>query len=164
MKRIVMIGAGIGGLTTAAVLARESVNAWPTRPADTAMIVHLPDGVPIAWRSDDSHWDEYHTAFGNQALVFFRWQEHTANAVPYFRVFNPILQGKKFDPRGSYVRSWITELAAVPDKFVHTPWEMPADMQRRAGCIIGKDYPTPIVEHALARQRMLAAYRSGGKP
>jgi deoxyribodipyrimidine photo-lyase len=84
-----------------------------------------------------------------------------APAAPYFRVFNPILQGKKFDPQGAYVRRWVPELATVPDAFIHTPWEMPADVQRRVGCRIGKDYPAPIVDHALARQRVLAAYRQG---
>jgi deoxyribodipyrimidine photo-lyase len=94
----------------------------------------------------------------------WQWTAGTGtDAAPYFRVFHPILQGKKFDPLGAYVRLWVPELAAVSDTFIHSPWEMPVDVQHRLGCRIGKDYPAPIVDHALARQRVLAAYRQGGK-
>lgn len=90
----------------------------------------------------------------------WQWAAGTGtDAAPYFRVFNPTLQGMKFDPHGAYIRRWLPELASVPDAFVHTPWKMPADVQRRIGCTIGKDYPAPIADHALARQRALAAYR-----
>ena len=81
------------------------------------------------------------------------------DAAPYFRIFNPILQGKKFDPTGKYIRRWIPELANVPDKFIHTPWEMPLDIQSQVNIIIGKDYPKPIVDHAEARERALIAYK-----
>jgi deoxyribodipyrimidine photo-lyase len=91
----------------------------------------------------------------------WQWSAGTGtDAAPYFRVFNPVLQGKKFDPRGNFVRHWIPELANVPDAFVHTPWKMPGDMQHHSGCIIGRDYPTPLVDHALARQRFLDTYRN----
>jgi deoxyribodipyrimidine photo-lyase len=80
------------------------------------------------------------------------------DAAPYFRIFNPILQGKKYDPEGAYVRRWVPELAHVPDRFIHEPWKMPADVQREAGCIIGQDYPSPIVDHRWARERALEAY------
>jgi len=81
------------------------------------------------------------------------------DAAPYFRIFNPILQGQKYDPEGKFVRCYVPELAHVPTRYVHTPWEMPLAVQHAAGCVIGRDYPEPIVEHALARQRTLAAYR-----
>ncbi|MFZ2361367.1 MAG: deoxyribodipyrimidine photo-lyase [Anaerolineae bacterium] len=80
------------------------------------------------------------------------------DAAPYFRVFNPVLQGQKFDPHGDYVRRWLPELAGVPAKFIHNPWTMPLSEQRRAGCAIGSDYPSPIIDHAFARERTLAAY------
>ena len=72
-----------------------------------------------------------------------------ADAAPYFRIFNPILQGRKFDPRGAYVRHWLPELAALSDAAVHAPWE---GGERVAG------YPAPIVDHGFARARALAAY------
>jgi deoxyribodipyrimidine photo-lyase len=80
------------------------------------------------------------------------------DAAPYFRVFNPVVQGQKFDPNGDYVRRWLPELARVPAKFIHSPWTMAPDEQRRAGCVIGSDYPAPIIDHAFARERTLAAY------
>lgn len=80
------------------------------------------------------------------------------DAAPYFRVFNPVTQGQKFDPNGDYVRRWVPELARVPVKFIHEPWVMPASEQRRAGCVVGSDYPTPIIDHAFARERTLTAY------
>jgi deoxyribodipyrimidine photo-lyase len=70
-----------------------------------------------------------------------------------------VLQGKKHDPAGMYVRRWVPELDSVPDKFIHEPWKMPLDVQRRAGCTIGQDYRAPIIDHAWARERTLNAYR-----
>ena len=84
------------------------------------------------------------------------------DAAPYFRIFNPTLQGQKFDPQGMFVRRWVPELDGVPDALIHTPWMMPLEMQTRLGVRIGLDYPAPIVDHRAARERTLAAYRAGG--
>jgi deoxyribodipyrimidine photo-lyase len=81
-----------------------------------------------------------------------------ADASPYFRIFNPIIQGKKFDPDGDYVRKWIPELAKVPNEYIHTPWEAPPLELTTAEVILGKDYPHPIVSHSDGRQRALDAY------
>ncbi|MGE0723287.1 MAG: deoxyribodipyrimidine photo-lyase [Alphaproteobacteria bacterium] len=81
-----------------------------------------------------------------------------ADAAPYFRVFNPVLQGEKFDPEGGYVRRFVPELAGLPAKWIHRPWEAPADALATAGIRLGKDYPTPIVDHGAARKRALAAF------
>jgi deoxyribodipyrimidine photo-lyase len=90
----------------------------------------------------------------------WQWTAGTGtDAAPYFRVFNPVLQGRKFDPEGAYVRRWVPELAAVPEKYIHAPWEMPANMQQALGCRMGVDYPLPIVDHRTAREWVLAAYR-----
>jgi deoxyribodipyrimidine photo-lyase len=89
----------------------------------------------------------------------WQWTAGTGtDAAPYFRVFNPVAQGQKFDPDGLYVRRWVPELVGVPAKFIHEPGRLPLSDQHRAGCVIGKDYPAPIVDHALARERTLAAY------
>jgi deoxyribodipyrimidine photo-lyase len=85
-----------------------------------------------------------------------------ADAAPYFRIFNPVSQGEKFDPSGAYVRRWLPELAGLPDRFVHRPWEAPADLLAAAGVAIGRTYPAPMVDHAEARVRALAAYRGMG--
>ena len=81
-----------------------------------------------------------------------------ADAAPYFRIFNPILQGNKFDPDGAYVRKWVPELAELPASDIHAPWEAPGAILAAAGVVIGKTYPAPIVDHAVARARALAAF------
>ena len=80
-----------------------------------------------------------------------------ADAAPYFRVFNPTGQGEKFDPKGEYVRRWVPEIAALPDAFIHRPWEAPPDLRREVGMTLGVDYPMPIVDHGEARLAALAA-------
>jgi deoxyribodipyrimidine photo-lyase len=81
-----------------------------------------------------------------------------ADAAPYFRIFNPVTQGKKFDPAGDYVRHHVPEIAKLPDKFVHCPWEAPAEVLQEAAVELGKTYPAPIVDLAESRQRALDAY------
>ncbi len=80
-----------------------------------------------------------------------------ADAAPYFRIFNPIIQGQKFDPKGNYVRHWVPELARLPSKVIHQPWAAPEQVLQEAGVALGRDYPKPIVEHSFARQRALGA-------
>jgi deoxyribodipyrimidine photo-lyase len=83
-----------------------------------------------------------------------------ADASPYFRIFNPILQGKKFDPKGDYVRKFIPSLNKIPDKFVHSPWEMSFVEQEKHNFILGEDYPSPIVNLSDTRKRALNAFKS----
>ncbi|WP_346763330.1 cryptochrome/photolyase family protein [Mangrovimicrobium sediminis] len=81
-----------------------------------------------------------------------------ADAAPYFRIFNPILQGRKFDPDGEYVRQWVPEIASLPDKYLHAPWEAPAKILAEAGVELGETYPEPLVDHKEARETALQAY------
>ncbi|MEZ4647269.1 MAG: deoxyribodipyrimidine photo-lyase [Candidatus Eisenbacteria bacterium] len=81
-----------------------------------------------------------------------------ADAAPYFRVFNPILQGAKFDPDGEYVRKWVPELAGLPNDVLHEPWNASADVLEEAGVVLGTTYPKPIVDHKVGRTRALDAY------
>jgi deoxyribodipyrimidine photo-lyase len=80
-----------------------------------------------------------------------------ADASPYFRIFNPIIQGEKFDPEGRYVRAFVPELEKLPDKYLHQPWEAPAAVLAQAGIVLGRDYPHPVIRHAAGRERALAA-------
>ncbi len=86
-----------------------------------------------------------------------------ADAAPYFRIFNPVLQGEKFDPEGTYVRRWVPELAKVPPKWIHRVWEAPADVLAAAGVTLGTTYPHPVVDHAQARARALKALTAVSK-
>ncbi|MCF4165044.1 DNA photolyase family protein [Zavarzinia compransoris] len=79
------------------------------------------------------------------------------DAAPFFRVFNPVLQGRKFDPAGDYVRRFVPELAALPAEAVHEPWAHGSTLAR-AGIVLGRDYPAPIVDHGFARARALEAF------
>lgn len=81
-----------------------------------------------------------------------------ADASPYFRIFNPMTQGAKFDADGRYVRQWVPELAELPDAHLHAPWEAPALVLAAAGVTLGQTYPSPIVDHAQARADALAGY------
>lgn len=82
-----------------------------------------------------------------------------ADAAPYFRIFNPVLQGEKFDPKGDYVRRYVPELADMPDKFIHKPWEAPDFVLEKAGVTLGKTYPEPLVNHAEGRENALEAFK-----
>lgn len=91
----------------------------------------------------------------------FGWQWAAgsgADARPYFRILNPVLQGERFDPQGTYVRRYLPEIAALPDRFIHRPWQAPPIALAAAGISLGRDYPLPIVDHAEARRRALAAF------
>ena len=83
-----------------------------------------------------------------------------ADASPYFRVFNPVSQGQRYDPEGDYVRTWVPELAEMPAEYIHRPWEAPAAVLAEAGVTLGDDYPKPIVDHGEARKRALKALAS----
>jgi deoxyribodipyrimidine photo-lyase len=77
------------------------------------------------------------------------------DAQPWFRIFNPVAQGEKFDPDGNYVREWVPELALMPAKHIHAPWDAPAAVLASAGVRLGVNYPRPIVDHDFARKRFL---------
>lgn len=99
----------------------------------------------------------------DQAVNVFNWQWVAgcgADAAPYFRIFNPSLQSRKFDSEGIYLRTWVPELAALPAPWIHQPWDAPGEQLSRAGVRIGATYPAPIIDHAQARLRALAAYES----
>jgi deoxyribodipyrimidine photo-lyase len=89
----------------------------------------------------------------------WQWSASTGtDAAPYFRVFSPVRQGQTFDAAGTFVRAQLPALARVPNRYVHAPWEMSPLVAAEAGCIIGRDYPAPIVDHAAARARAIAVY------
>jgi len=93
----------------------------------------------------------------------WQWVAGTGpDASPYHRIFNPVTQSRKFDPTGAYIRRWVPEIAALDDKAIHAPWEVPPLELQVAGITLGDDYPEPLVDHAQARTRALAAYAAVG--
>ena len=116
----------------------------------------------INWTEGEKHFRNCLLDF-NKANNVAQWQWVAgcgADAAPYFRIFNPILQGEKFDKEGNYVKKWVPELKNVPNKFIHKPWEMELKYQEAIKTIIGKDYPGPIVVHEKARAAALEAFQS----
>jgi len=116
----------------------------------------------LPWRAgEDWFWDTLVDADLANNAASWQWVAGCgADAAPYFRVFNPTLQGEKFDPDGSYVRTWVPEIAKLPDKLIHTPWKASPLELADCGIALGRDYPMPILDHGGARQRALDAYRS----
>jgi len=116
----------------------------------------------LPWQAGEAwFWDTLVDA--DLAVNAFSWQWVAgcgADAAPYFRIFNPITQGKKFDPDGDYIRTYVPEVAALPDKYLFAPWEAPDDVLRDAGVVLGETYPKPVVDHKKARERALAAFKS----
>ncbi len=128
-------------MIVASFLTKDLLVDW--RWGEKFFMQHLIDGDPAA---NNGGW---------------QWTAGTGtDAAPYFRVFNPILQSLKFDPEGAYIRRYVPELANVPQDYIHSPWTMPPHVQKHIGCLIGKDYPAPIIDHGVARQRLLLVYKS----
>ena len=111
----------------------------------------------IDWRRGESwFWDTLCDADPANNAASWQWVAGSgADAAPYFRIFNPVLQGERYDPTGAYVRRWIPELAQLEPAHIHAPWLAPSDALTRAGVAIGRTYPAPIVDHAFARRRAL---------
>ncbi len=127
-------------MVVASFLVKDLLIDW--RWGEKFFMQHLVDGDPAA---NNGGW---------------QWTAGTGtDAAPYFRIFNPTSQAKKFDPNGNFIRHWLPELADVPDTYIHEPWTMPSQVQNAASCQIGEDYPAPVVDHQEARDWTLAAYR-----
>ena len=114
----------------------------------------------VDWRVGEKwFWDTLIDADPASNTASWQWVAGCgADAAPYFRVFNPLLQSRKFDPDGEYIRRWIPELAKLPSTHIHAPFEAPGGVLENAGVELGETYPAPIVDHQKARKRALAAY------
>jgi deoxyribodipyrimidine photo-lyase len=116
----------------------------------------------VDWRLGERYFAEKLTDF-DLAANNGGWQWVASvgcDAQPWFRIFNPVTQSEKFDPEGRFIRRYLPELASVPDKFIHRPWAMPASAQKACGFELGRDYPAPLVDHAVQREKALALYKA----
>ena len=138
---------------------------WMHNRARMIVASFLTKDLLIDWRWGERHFMQ-HLIDGDPAANNGGWQWSAGtgtDAAPYFRIFNPVLQGQKHDPEGTYIRRWVPELGDVAEDHIHKPWTMPTAEQQRCGCHIGTDYPAPIVDHAEARERTLVAYKRARK-
>lgn len=133
-----------GRMIAASFLTKDLLINW--QEGESWFMANLIDGDPAA---NNGGW---------------QWSAGTGtDAAPYFRVFNPVAQGRKFDPEGDYIARWVPELAKLPAGFRHEPWRLTPEEARHFGFTFGKDYPERVVDHAFVRERALLAYRSSRK-
>jgi deoxyribodipyrimidine photo-lyase len=134
---------------------------WMHNRVRMAVGSFLVKDLLIPWqRGAEWFWDTLVDADLANNTLGWQWVAGCgADAAPFFRIFNPVSQGEKFDPDGEYVRRWVPELAALPTRWIHRPWEAPDDVLKQADVVLGTSYPTPIVDHAEARDRALTALK-----
>jgi deoxyribodipyrimidine photo-lyase len=122
----------------------------------------LAKDLLIDWRWGEKYFADHLNDFDLSANNGgWQWAASTGcDAQPYFRIFNPVSQSERFDPAGKFIRRYLPELARLPDKYIHAPWTLPPLEQAACGCVIGRDYPAPVVDHAQQRLRALALYKT----
>jgi deoxyribodipyrimidine photo-lyase len=120
----------------------------------------LSKNLLIDWREGAKwFWDTLLDADLAANTLGWQWTAGCgADAAPWFRIFNPVLQGQKFDPKGVYVRRWVPELAGLPDKYLHRPWELNLEQLQGYGLRLGENYPHPMVDLRHSRERALARF------
>lgn len=135
---------------------------WMHNRARMVVASFLVKHLGIHWREGEEwFWDTLVDADPASNPANWQWVAGSgADAAPFFRIFNPVLQGEKFDPKGNYVRRYVPELAALPDKHLHQPWKAPQSALEKADVELGQTYPRPMVDHKTARERALDAYKS----
>jgi deoxyribodipyrimidine photo-lyase len=138
------------------------VTGWMHNRVRMIAASFLTKDLLIDWREGEAwFWDTLVDADAANNPASWQWVAGCgADAAPYFRIFNPLLQGEKFDPEGRYVRRWIPEIARLPDRFIHRPWEAPEETLAEAGVKLGETYPVAMVDHQKARRRALAAFEA----
>jgi deoxyribodipyrimidine photo-lyase len=144
-----------------AAMRQLNAEAWMHNRGRMIVASFLTKDLLIDWRWGEQYFMKQ-LVDGDQASNNGGWQWAAGtgtDAQPFFRIFNPTLQGKKFDPDGAYVRRWVPELARVPSKYIHEPWRLSAAERDEVGA---NDYPSPVVYHAAQRDRALALYASVG--
>ena len=145
-----------------AAMRQLRAEGWIHNRARMVAASFLVKDLLIDWRLGEEHF-LYWLVDGDVAQNVGNWQWVAgtgADAAPYFRIFNPVSQGRRFDPEGVYVRRWVPELAGLPAPAIHSPWEAHPAVLVAAGVTLGVDYPWPLVDHAEARAATLAAYEA----
>ncbi|NOK59105.1 MAG: deoxyribodipyrimidine photo-lyase [Chloroflexi bacterium AL-W] len=144
-----------------AAMRQLTAEAWMHNRARMIVASFLTKDLLIDWRWGERYFMQQ-LVDGDHASNNGGWQWAAGtgtDAQPYFRIFNPISQSEKFDLQGDYIRHYVPELQHVSASYIHTPWNMSQELQRQVGIHIGRDYPMPIVDHAMQRQRALELYK-----
>jgi deoxyribodipyrimidine photo-lyase len=145
-----------------AAMRQIAATGWMHNRLRMVVASFLVKDLLLDWRRGERY-------FADQLLDFdlsannggWQWAASTGcDAQPWFRIFNPVAQSERFDPQGRFIRRYLPELARVPDRYVHAPWTLPPLEQQACGCVVGRDYPAPIVDHAVQRGRALALFRA----
>ncbi len=134
---------------------------WMHNRVRMAVASYLTKNLWLDWREGEAHFMR-HLLDGDESQNNGNWQWSAsvgADPQPYFRVFNPVRQQEKFDPDGIYVRRWVPELRELPDSWLATPWEAPGEVQEKAGCVIGRDYPEPLTDLGSSRAEAIERFR-----
>ncbi len=145
-----------------AAMRQLAQTGWMHNRARMIVASFLVKDLLIDWRIGEQ-WFMDQLVDGDPAANNGGWQWTAGvgtDAAPYFRIFNPVLQGRKFDPTGDYIRRYVPELSRLPAAVIHEPWMLTPIEQRQLGVVIGEQYPAPIVERAQARERTLRAYQA----
>ncbi|MFZ1731803.1 MAG: deoxyribodipyrimidine photo-lyase [Bacteroidota bacterium] len=145
-----------------AAMRQFNATGWMHNRLRMVVSMFLTKDLLIDWRRGEEYFAagllDFELASNNGG---WQWSASTGvDAAPYFRIFNPVLQSRKFDPEGAYIRSWVPELRGFSTKLIHSPASATLQQQREAGCIIGEDYPSPIVDHAAQKEKVLSLFSS----
>lgn len=143
-----------------AAMRQLNYSGWMHNRLRMVVASFLTKDLGIDWRLGERYFADHLNDFDLSANNGgWQWAASTGcDAQPYFRIFNPLTQSEKFDSEGRFIRRYVPELAALPDKYIHAPWLMGRSEQETLGVVIGRDYPGPIVDHAQARAETLARY------
>jgi deoxyribodipyrimidine photo-lyase len=146
-----------------AAMRQLHAEGWMHNRARMIVASFLVKDLLVNWQIGEQHFMQ-HLIDGDPASNNGGWQWSAGtgtDAAPYFRIFNPVRQSERHDPNGTYIRLWIPELRHVPDRYLHEPWTMPEKAESDSDCVIGRDYPEPVVDHSFARRRALEHYKRG---
>jgi deoxyribodipyrimidine photo-lyase len=139
-----------------------AATGWLPNRARLIVASFLTRHLLLDWRVGEDHFMRT-LIDGDVANNVGGWQWTAGvgtDAQPWFRIFNPVLQGERFDPDGTWVRTWVPELARLPAAAIHQPWTLSDAEQSAVGVVLGQDYPEPIIDLATGRDRALAAFKS----
>ncbi|QHT48227.1 deoxyribodipyrimidine photo-lyase [Bacillus sp. SB49] len=144
-----------------AAMRQLNESGWMHNRLRMAVASFLTKDLLMDWRKGERYFQEKLVDYDPASNIGgWQWAASTGtDPVPYFRVFNPTRQSERFDPHGRFIKEWLPELRDVPKKYIHEPAKMPENEQEKAKCMIGEDYPEPMVDHKRMRERAIQLFK-----